>query len=72
MAMYQLVKKNYYHPGIGTYTAWGITGWQSSGRKQSVIAYIPHVLFCKKDAEYITSQCARLSTDISRLSDVEK
>lgn len=70
MAKYQAVKKKYYHPGIGTYTACGITGWQSSERKQTVIAYIPHVLFCKKDAEYVASQCARLNMDISRLSDV--
>lgn len=70
MVTYQAVKKKYYRPGIGTYTAWDITGWQSSERTQTVIAYIPHVLFCKKDAEYIASQCARLNMEISRLSDV--
>lgn len=70
MVKYQAVKEKHHHPNSGTYTAWGIKGWRASDREQTVIAYIPHVFFCKKDAEHFASLCTQLNMDISRLSDV--
>lgn len=34
MAKYRAVKEKHHHPDIGTYTAWGVKGWQASDRKK--------------------------------------
>ena len=68
--LYQAVKENHHHPDIGTYTAWGIKGWQASDRNRLVIAYIPDVFLCQKDAEHFASLCTRLNLAIYLLSDV--
>lgn len=48
--------------------AWGIKGWQTSGREQNTIAYIPNVFLCKKDAQHFASLCTQLNLTISHLS----
>lgn len=70
MVKYQAVKEKHHHPDIGTYTAWGIMGWRTSDRERTVIAYIPDVFLCKKDAQHFASLCTQLNIAISHLYDV--
>lgn len=70
MMKYQAVKEMHHDPDIGTYTAWGIKGWQTSDTERAVIAYIPDVFLCKRDAEHFASLCTQLNISISHLSDV--
>ena len=72
MVTYRAVKEKHHNPDIGTYTAWGIKGWQDDDRERTVIAYIPDVFLCKRDAEHFASLCTKLNIAISRLSDVVK
>ena len=69
---YQAVQEQHSHPDIGTYTAWGIKGWQASDRNRIVIAYIPDIFLRQKDAEHFASLCTRLNLAIYHLSDVVK
>ena len=69
---YRAVKETHHHPYIGTYTAWGIMGWRTSDKERTVIAYIPDVFLCKKDAQRFASLCTQLNIDILHLSDVVK
>ena len=70
MMKYQAVKETHHHPDVGTYTAWGIKGWRTSDRERTVVAYIPEVFLCKKDAELFASLCTQLNISISHLPDV--
>lgn len=70
MAKYQAVKEKHHRPDIGTYTSWGIKGWQEDDKDRTVIAYIPDVFLRKEDAERFASLCTKLNISISRLSDV--
>lgn len=70
MITYQAVKEKHHHPDIGTYMAWGIKSWQTSGRERTVAAYIPDIFLCKKDAEHFASLCTQLNVAISHLSDI--
>ncbi len=70
MTKYQAVKEQHYHPDIGTYMAWGIKGWQTSGRERTGTVYIPDVFLCEKDAEDFAALCTRLNVSLSHLSDL--
>lgn len=70
MMKYQAVKERHYDPNTGTYTAWGIKGWQTSDRGRNVIAYIPDIFLCKRDAEHFAALCTQLNISIPHLSDV--
>lgn len=70
MVKYQAVEEQHCHPDIGTYTAWGIRGWNENGGSEPVSAYIPDVFLHKNDAEKFASLCTRLNVAIYHLSDV--
>ena len=70
MIQYRAVKEVHHHPEIGTYTAWGIKGWLDNDRERSVIAYIPDVFLCKKEAEHFAALCTQLNLAFTRLIDV--
>lgn len=70
MVKYQAVKERHYLPDFGSYTAWGIKGWRVNDTKRAIIAYIPDVFLCKKDAEHFASLCTRLNISICHLADM--
>lgn len=69
MVQYRAVKEIHHHPEIGTYTAWGIKGWLDDDRERTVIAYIPDVFLCKKEAEHFAALCTQLNLAFTRLTD---
>ena len=70
MVQYRAVKEIHHHTEIGTYTAWGIKGWLDEDRERAVIAYIPDVFLCKKEAEHFAALCTQLNLAFTRLTDV--
>ena len=70
MTKYQAVMEKHHHPDIGTYTAWGIKGWQISDVKRAAIVYIPDVFIRKKDAKHFASLCTQFNIALYHLSDV--
>ena len=66
---YQAVQEQHSHPDIGTYTAWGIKGWQTGDGNSAVIAYIPDVFLHQQDAEHFASLCTKRNLAICHLSD---
>ena len=70
MIKYQAVKEQHHHPDIGTYMAWGIKGWRTSGKERTGTVYISDIFLCEKDAEHFASLCTRQDVSLSHLSDI--
>ncbi|MGN0707902.1 MAG: DUF6514 family protein [Faecalibacterium sp.] len=70
MIKYRAEKEAHCCPDTGVYTAWGIKAYQVSGDEQIIVAYIPDVFLCKKEADDFAFLCSQLHLELCHLDDV--
>ena len=70
MIRYMSEKEMHCCPDTGIYTAWGIKAYQVSDNEQTIIAYIPDVFLCKKEADDFAFLCTQLNLAPCHLDDV--